>query len=74
MNSVVLLFCSLTVCESADILLFLSVYLLYIFGSRRHGAHAPGVRINPGHGEHNGSGGPLPAGAKHAGTPWCSGS
>lgn len=32
MNSVVLLFRSLTVCESADILLFLSVYLLYIFG------------------------------------------
>ncbi|KAI3351152.1 hypothetical protein L3Q82_005708 [Scortum barcoo] len=33
-----------------------------------HGAHAPGVRINPGHGEHDGGGGPLPAGAEHAGS------
>lgn len=34
----------------------------------RHGAHAPGVRINPGHSEYDGSGGPLPAGAEHAGS------
>lgn len=40
--------------------------------SFRHGAHAPGVRINPGHGEHDGSGGPLPAGAEHAGGSWYS--
>lgn len=39
----------------------------------RHGAHAPGVRLNPGHGEHDGSGGPVPAGAEHAGSSWCVG-
>lgn len=55
---------SFTAGESAD-----NLYL-YLCVSHRHGAHAPGVRINPGHGEHNGSGGPLPTGAKHAG---CSG-
>ena len=47
--------------------------LLCVFLSDRHGAHTPGVRINTGHGEHDGSGGPLPAGAEHAGSPWPSG-
>nr|XP_020448827.1 transmembrane protein 121-like isoform X2 [Monopterus albus] len=47
---------------------FPSCNYAYVFF--RHGAHAPGVRINPGHSEHDGSGGPLPAGAEHAGGSW----